>query len=411
MNSNVLIQHGSQSEDESFNEHVDSESLYNETQDDDDDFCSSSELELITSPNEERGFLAIDNDNIQSTYNLELTDRCESTSNHNKRSSGRHRKEGKVPMHTKNQFPGRPRIGRRTFVKVSNVISTKSPVCNQETETTTLNPEISVISNETESNKEIPLSDAVATSFNDSKNDKKISPGKRKINYPGKKTKLGGRRKTMEYRRKRGPKGKYKNFSIPIQTTALNANPEKLAKNDDDKPDNETIIENRIILCSSKDSFVLSQDICLTCGSLGKGEEGRLIVCARCGQCYHPYCTGIKKINKVMLGKGWGCLDCTVCEYCGKPTDEGRLLLCDECDLSYHTYCLDPPLEEVPCGPWKCQSCVFCVKCNSKSPGYRSQWQENYTLCSPCASQVKCPVCKQNYEENDLIIECIQCKR
>lgn len=402
----VHVFHGSQSEDESLNEHVDGESVYNETQDDDDDFCSSSELELITSPNEDKGYLY---DNLQSTYNAE-TDKCESTSNQNKRTSGRNRKEGKVPMHTKNQFPGRPRIGRRTFVKVSNVISAKSPVCNQETETPSLNPEMSTSSNEIQSNnKETSLTDNVTT-MNDPKNGKKISPGKKRINYPGKKTKLGGRRKTMEYRRKRGPKGKYKNFSVPIPTTSLNATSDKVAKNDDDKPDNE-IIENRIILCSSKDSFVLSQDLCLTCGSLGKDEEGRLIVCARCGQCYHPYCAGIKKINKVMLGKGWGCLDCTVCEYCGKPTDEGRLLLCDECDLSYHTYCLDPPLEEVPCGPWKCQSCVFCIKCNSKSPGYRSQWQENYTLCSPCASQVKCSICKQNYEENDLIIKCNQCDR
>lgn len=56
-----------------------------------------------------------------------------------------------------------------------------------------------------------------------------------------------------------------------------------------------------------------------------------------------------------MLQKGWRCLDCTVCEGCGGPSDEGRLLLCDDCDISYHTYCLDPPLETVPKGNWKCK--------------------------------------------------------
>ncbi|KAL0200154.1 hypothetical protein M9458_003341, partial [Cirrhinus mrigala] len=52
-------------------------------------------------------------------------------------------------------------------------------------------------------------------------------------------------------------------------------------------------------------------------------------------------------ITKVVLSKGWRCLECTV--------DPGRLLLCDDCDISYHTYCLDPPLQNVPNGSWKCK--------------------------------------------------------
>ena len=63
----------------------------------------------------------------------------------------------------------------------------------------------------------------------------------------------------------------------------------------------------------------------------------------------------LPQVTKVMLQKGWRCLDCTVCEGCGGPDDEGRLLLCDDCDISYHTYCLDPPLETVPKGNWKCK--------------------------------------------------------
>lgn len=61
------------------------------------------------------------------------------------------------------------------------------------------------------------------------------------------------------------------------------------------------------------------------------------------------------QISKVVLSKGWRCLECTVCEACGKATDPGRLLLCDDCDISYHTYCLDPPLQTVPKGGWKCK--------------------------------------------------------
>lgn len=61
------------------------------------------------------------------------------------------------------------------------------------------------------------------------------------------------------------------------------------------------------------------------------------------------------QVTRVVLTKGWRCLECTVCEACGDASDPGRLLLCDDCDISYHTYCLDPPLHTVPKGAWKCQ--------------------------------------------------------
>ena len=57
----------------------------------------------------------------------------------------------------------------------------------------------------------------------------------------------------------------------------------------------------------------------------------------------------------MILDRGWRCLDCTVCEGCGRNADEAHLLLCDICDISFHTYCLDPPLQEVPLGGWKCK--------------------------------------------------------
>ncbi|KFM63412.1 Histone-lysine N-methyltransferase MLL3, partial [Stegodyphus mimosarum] len=218
--------------------------------------------------------------------------------------------------------------------------------------------------------------------------------------------KISGRRTSAsELRRKKPSKSKFKSYSIPGMLGPVSISPKEYKMDDDDPTE-----DNKMILASATDEFVLCQDLCLMCGSFGKGEEGKLLSCAQCGQCYHIYCANIK-VTTVVLKKGWRCLDCTVCEECGQPHDEGRLLLCDECDLSFHTYCLDPPLEEVPTGNWKCKWCVMCIKCGSKSAGINCVWQENYTLCGPCASYVVCCLCQQEYEENELIIQCQRCER
>ncbi|GFS15633.1 histone-lysine N-methyltransferase 2C, partial [Elysia marginata] len=176
---------------------------------------------------------------------------------------------------------------------------------------------------------------------------------------------------------------------------------------DDDDGDDHP---NSLIIADANDLFVMDQDICKACGSFGKDEESRMIVCTQCGQCYHPYCVTVT-VTKVMLQKGWRCLDCTVCEGCGGPDDEGRLLLCDDCDISYHTYCLDPPLETVPKGNWKCKWCVMCVNCGTTNPGFACHWMNNYTQCGPCHSKIYCPVCADSYLIDQLIIQCQQCER
>uniref|UniRef100_A0A674BEF3 Histone-lysine N-methyltransferase 2C n=1 Tax=Salmo trutta TaxID=8032 RepID=A0A674BEF3_SALTR len=155
---------------------------------------------------------------------------------------------------------------------------------------------------------------------------------------------------------------------------------------------------------------VRALDMCVACGSFGQGSEGRLLACSQCGQCYHPFCVNIK-ITRVVLSKGWRCLECTVCEACGQASDPGRLLLCDDCDISYHTYCLDPPLQTVPKGSWKCKWCVSCTQCGATSPGLRCDWQNHYTLCGPCGSLASCPVCMRSYREDELIVQCRQCDR
>ena len=95
---------------------------------------------------------------------------------------------------------------------------------------------------------------------------------------------MGGKKKSINRggpgERKRGPKPKLKQCG----GTGYSYD----AKNNEDDPSSTTVI------CSSKDKYTLQQDMCYSCGSLGKDEEGKLIVCTQCGQCYHPYCASVK---------------------------------------------------------------------------------------------------------------------
>lgn len=236
--------------------------------------------------------------------------------------------------------------------------------------------------------------------------------GKRK--FTGKiKTRASGTpaRKKSKHGKPGRPPNKLKNKAPPQSSPGKENLPS--TANIVDQPHQEEESESlhtTLVLFSADDEFTSKQDMCLCCGSFGKGTEGQLITCSQCGQSYHPYCVGVK-INKVILTKGWRCLDCTLCEGCGKGSDEARLLLCDSCDISYHTYCLDPPLGHVPQGGWKCKWCVICVDCGATSPGVGCQWMSNYTQCGPCASKTTCPVCKIKYNTNDLMIQCAHCER
>lgn len=100
------------------------------------------------------------------------------------------------------------------------------------------------------------------------------------------------RQRMTEFGRKRGPKAKMRGiFGVPgvgLQRPV----------SDGSKTDEEPGVENRLILCSAKDKFVLTQDVCVMCGALGTDQEGCLIGCVQCGQCYHPYCVNVK-VTKV----------------------------------------------------------------------------------------------------------------
>ncbi|XP_041859802.1 histone-lysine N-methyltransferase 2D [Melanotaenia boesemani] len=236
------------------------------------------------------------------------------------------------------------------------------------------------------------------------------SPGRSRVkqgrssSFPGKRRPRGG-----GGGRGRGGRSRLKAMASCIDAFLLSMTSDTgLSKEEDDEEDDT--MQNTVVLFSNTDKFVLLQDMCVVCGSFGKGMEGQLLACAQCAQCYHPYCVN-SKINKMMLRKGWRCLECIVCEVCGKASDPSRLLLCDDCDVSYHTYCLDPPLHTVPKGGWKCKWCVCCVQCGSNSPGFHCEWQNNYTHCGPCASLVTCPVCRENFMEEELLLQCQYCDR
>ncbi|KAM9350418.1 histone-lysine N-methyltransferase 2D [Symphorus nematophorus] len=236
------------------------------------------------------------------------------------------------------------------------------------------------------------------------------SPGRSRVkqgrsnSFPGKRRPRGG-----GGGRGRGGRSRLKAMASCIDAFLLSMTSDTgISKEEDDEEDDT--MQNTVVLFSNTDKFVLLQDMCVVCGSFGKGAEGQLLACAQCAQCYHPYCVN-SKITKTMLRKGWRCLECIVCEVCGKASDPSRLLLCDDCDVSYHTYCLDPPLHNVPKGGWKCKWCVCCVQCGSNSPGFHCEWQNNYTHCGPCASLVTCPVCRENFMEEELLLQCQYCDR
>lgn len=212
------------------------------------------------------------------------------------------------------------------------------------------------------------------------------------------------RGRNPDFARKRGPKSKNRGFNVP----ALGL--QRPIADSSNQLDEDVGAENRLVLCSAKDRFVLNQDICVTCGAIGTDQEGCLISCAQCGQCYHPYCASVK-VTKEILQKGWRCLDCTVCEGCGEKNDESRLILCDDCDISFHIYCMEPPLDIVPIGTWKCKWCAICYKCGASDSGLNSGWQNSFTECGPCASQVHCPSCMEGYSDGELIIQCTTCDR
>lgn len=132
---------------------------------------------------------------------------------------------------------------------------------------------------------------------------------------------------------------------------------------------------------------------------------------SRQGMLYNPvpHQSSVFQLNSAVMTRGWRCLDCTVCEGCGTGGDESKLLLCDECDVSYHIYHMKPPLERIPQGPYRCQWCSRCRRCNHKVTS--GSELNSAGICHPCASLHKCPRCDKIYQLTEKIIRCSQCSK
>lgn len=108
------------------------------------------------------------------------------------------------------------------------------------------------------------------------------------------------------------------------------ADVESSPSKEEDEDDDDTM-QNTVVLFSNTDKFVLMQvsrtvqggqmgqgtelhplrsphtsflqDMCVVCGSFGRGAEGHLLACSQCSQCYHPYCVN-SKVSRAGIGLG-----------------------------------------------------------------------------------------------------------
>lgn len=104
------------------------------------------------------------------------------------------------------------------------------------------------------------------------------------------------------------------------------------------------------------------QDYCEVCQ-----QGGEIILCDTCPKAYHLVCLD-PELEEAPEGK-WSCPTCEAegpveqddddehNEFCRVCKDGGELLCCDSCVSAYHTFCLNPPLQEVPDGDWRCPRC------------------------------------------------------
>merc|ERR1711997_714617 len=107
------------------------------------------------------------------------------------------------------------------------------------------------------------------------------------------------------------------------------------------------------------------QEYCEVCQ-----QGGEIILCDTCPRAYHLCCLD-PELDEAPEGK-WSCPHCEIngpeiqdvdeedehMEFCRVCKEGGELLCCDSCPSCYHLKCCDPPLDEVPDGPWTCPRCA-----------------------------------------------------
>ena len=83
-----------------------------------------------------------------------------------------------------------------------------------------------------------------------------------------------------------------------------------------------------VVLAVNSDLFVLTQDMCVACGSYGADSEGCLVTCTQCGHCYHPNCAQVKVCIVGILKS----------ETCSRGLDLRRCLLSISTDTFYYGF-------------------------------------------------------------------------
>ena len=68
------------------------------------------------------------------------------------------------------------------------------------------------------------------------------------------------------------------------------------------------------------------------------------------------------------------------CRICDKANKEDELLMCDHCDAEFHTFCLNPPITEVPAGPWYCERCDLIDNVENQSHMSEEAYREKVSL-------------------------------
>ncbi|XP_063696031.1 chromodomain-helicase-DNA-binding protein Mi-2 homolog [Culicoides brevitarsis] len=119
--------------------------------------------------------------------------------------------------------------------------------------------------------------------------------------------------------------------------------------------------KKKLKAATNEDGEPEHQDYCEVCQ-----QGGEIILCDTCPKAYHLVCLD-PELEEAPEGK-WSCATCEAegpqieeddehQEFCRICKDGGELLCCDSCPSAYHTFCLNPPLDDIPDGDWRCPRC------------------------------------------------------
>ncbi|KAH7295850.1 hypothetical protein KP509_27G068500 [Ceratopteris richardii] len=149
-------------------------------------------------------------------------------------------------------------------------------------------------------------------------------------------------------------------------------------------------------------------EICLFSEVVGSKKAERLVPCPSCKRLFHRNCLKRWADNRDLFNwSSWVCGACRTCEVCRRTGEPNKLMFCKRCDGAIHAYCQQPPLKQVPKGPFLCPKHTLCHSCGSRVPGsgFSSRWFLEYTMCDACGRLfIKgkyCSICLKVYRDSE----------